>query len=601
MTRKLSLSALAITLVLLVSVVTLCVRISCGRVNALVQEELASICRLSAARLDSAAFTDEEEESLGTIRSISASTQTEIHLFDIEGNDIFSTRKQDDPLTEIELAQTIRDGSAVFRREHTSFHRTFLYAAMQLDSGEIVRVSRAAETVSSVFGLRVFGLYGGAVLISLFIYTLVRLYCMRARRIVSSMVSVLEDFTDGDFDSRIPQNVAVTAGDVAHFNAVLGRLQDRVFRQSTRNHALNAVMNSMETGMLAVDKDLHILIITPVAKRLLGVTGSPDNVPISQAIHDVNLEEIFHEAMQQEGVYVNSVAARTAVGRGKRPLKLYVSSMRGGDGDTEGAVALIEDVTELRRLEQVRNDFVANVSHELKTPLTSIKGFVETLQAGAINNPEMAERFLNIINLETDRLTRLINDILSISKLESGDKDLPKERVDLKRFAADTCDMLRLHASLKDVTITFNATDESCFVLGNPDRVRQMLINLIENAIKYNKDGGRVNVSVQAAGDNVNFTCADTGIGIPEEHLPRLFERFYRVDKGRSRSMGGTGLGLAIVKHIVNSLGGMIEVQSKFGEGTEFLVTLPRVPAETAEETSVRDDPFSGQEQSGEE
>ena len=596
MTRRLSLSALVISLVLLLTIVTVCTRVACGRVNEQGQEELARICRLSAARLDSAAFPDDEEDPLTYMRRIAQATGCELRLFDIEGNDIVSTRKTADPITEIELAQTIKNGSAVFLRNHTSFDLPWIYASFHLENSDVLRVSRQAETVSSVFGARLIAFYLGAILLSLFIFSAVRYYCTRARRIVVSMINVLEDFTDGNFDSRIPQNIAVSAGDTAHFNAVLGRLQDRVFRQSTRNHALNAVMNSMETGMLAVDKDLRILIITPVAKHLLGVTGSPDNVPISQAIHDVNLEEIFHEAMQQEGVYTNSVAARTAVGRGKRPLRLYVSPMR-REGNLEGAVAIIEDVTELRRLEQVRNDFVANVSHELKTPLTSIKGFVETLQAGAINKPEMAERFLNIINLETDRLTRLINDILSISKLESGDQDLPKERVDFKRFAADTCDMLRLHASRKDVTITFNATDEDCFVLGNPDRVRQMLINLIENAIKYNKDGGRVNVSVQAAGDNVNFTCADTGIGIPEEHIPRLFERFYRVDKGRSRSMGGTGLGLAIVKHIVNSLGGMIEVQSKFGEGTEFLVTLPRVSAQTTEETSVRDDPFSGGEE----
>lgn len=589
MIRRLSLSAFAITLVFLLAMGGLCANSALVRANNALEDEVQSICRLSAQWLDSAAFTSEETRSL--LADSAFDTGTVFHVFDQDGSSLYASRMQSDPLSADELSGVLENGSAVFKRRHGTYQIPWVYACICLDNGNVLRVSRSAETVSSLWGAAVY-LY---VLLSLLISFLVSsavLYCyQRIRLPMRHMTRVLEDFTEGNYDSRIPQDVAVSAEDTAHFNEVIGRLQDRVFRQSTRNNALSAVMNSMQTGMLAVDNEMRILIITPTAKRLLGVTGSPENQPISQASHDVDLVPMFQEAMAQDGVYTNSVAARTGVGRGKRPLRLYVSPMH-QDGRVEGAVAMIEDVTELRRLEQVRNDFAANVSHELKTPLTSIKGFVETLQAGAINNPEMAQRFLKVINLETDRLTRLINDILSISKLESGEENLPKERIDLTRTAADVCEMLRLHASQKDVTINMSAGNEPCYVLGNPDRVRQMLINLVENAIKYNKDGGRVDVSVHSCGESVNFICADTGIGIQEESIPRLFERFYRVDKGRSRKMGGTGLGLAIVKHIVNSLGGMIEVHSKYGEGTEFLVTLPRVEADTQEETSVSDDPF---------
>jgi two-component system phosphate regulon sensor histidine kinase PhoR len=254
-----------------------------------------------------------------------------------------------------------------------------------------------------------------------------------------------------------------------------------------------------------------------------------------------------------------------------------------------GALAIVEDITELRRLEQVRTDFAANVSHELKTPLTSSRGFVETLQAGAIDNPEMAHKFLNIIMMETERLTRLINDILSISKLESGDDEVAIERIRLDKKAQDVCDMLSIHAQEKQVTVNCATGNSPVYIMGNPDRVEQLLINLTENAIKYNEPGGSVTVQVFANDKEANVTISDTGIGIAEENLPRLFERFYRVDKGRSRQMGGTGLGLAIVKHIVRSMDGEIEVHSKLGEGTEFLVTLPLAPKENSEQDPIFD------------
>jgi two-component system phosphate regulon sensor histidine kinase PhoR len=263
------------------------------------------------------------------------------------------------------------------------------------------------------------------------------------------------------------------------------------------------------------------------------------------------------------------------------------------DGLKVGALALVEDVTELRQLEEVRNDFVANVSHELKTPLTSIRGFVETLQAGAIENPEMAHKFMNIIMLESERLTRLINDILVITRMESGNDAVHNSRIRLDQMAYDVADMLRIYAKEKQVTVRSQEPNEPVYVLGNADRVKQMLINLIENGIKYNKPGGSVSVKVFPSGESVQLLISDTGIGIGEEHMPRLFERFYRVDKGRSRNMGGTGLGLAIVKHILKGMNGMIEVYSKPAEGTEFLVTLPKYTGDWEDENieeNIKDD-----------
>ena len=251
------------------------------------------------------------------------------------------------------------------------------------------------------------------------------------------------------------------------------------------------------------------------------------------------------------------------------------------EGKCTGALVVVEDITEIRNLEQVRTDFAANVSHEMKTPLTSIKGFIETLQAGAIDNPETARRFLGIMELEADRLNRLINDILSITKLESGNDSVEIKRLNLMdviKYVALT--LLKPQAESKEVTVTVHNPETPVWVMGNRDRVQQLILNIVENGIKYNKTGGKVDITVIEDTDSYHLIIADTGIGIKEEHLSRLFERFYRVDKGRSREMGGTGLGLAICKHIVNTMNGYIEVNSKYGEGTEFLVTLPKAPEE---------------------
>ena len=399
----------------------------------------------------------------------------------------------------------------------------------------------------------------------------------RRSRAIERIMDVLDSYADGRFDVRLTKNDGFSKEAAQEYNAVLSRIDERLFDQRSRNQALSVVMNQMQNGIIAVDDKLRVILVTPVAKQLLGITGSAQGMHINDASQDVRLDQVLSDAMRQVGVYTNEVAARTAIGRGHRPLRLYVSPMR-KDGKVVGALAMVEDITELRRLEQVRTDFAANVSHELKTPLTSIRGFVETLLDGAIEKPEMARKFLNIIMLESERLTRLINDILSISKLESGMDEAPKERIRFDKAAYEVTEMLEIHAAEKNVTLSCHMNSDPVYVIGNKDHVEQLLINLIENGIKYNKPGGSVTVQVFKNSTEANLTVADTGIGIAEEHLPRMFERFYRVDKGRSRSMGGTGLGLAIVKHIVRTMHGEIEVHSKLGEGTEFLVTLPLAP-----------------------
>ncbi len=578
---------LIVTLISL-AVLALLFTYNCSRLaeetNDALRRDLSIVCQATGtfSRMDTM------EDRVHTLEALKVSDVTLKALFDSDGKAIYASLDGYEALPAEDMAVAAVDKAVVC--QHTNPEGRFCaYAIYQYEDGEFLVYGKPEMNLGGVLSSRPSMILLAAIFgLSMVLFVAVLINVMERERHVKQVMAALDRFSDGNFDARVagfPGNDT----QVAEYNAIIARIQDRVFKQKNRNHVLSQVMSQMQNGIIAVDEGMNVIFITSVAKKLLGIVGNPEYKNVNEVSKDVKLDEVFTEAMRQGGVYTNEVAARTAVGRGHRPLRLYVSPMR-QDDRVVGALAIVEDITELRRLEQVRTDFAANVSHELKTPLTSIRGFVETLQAGAIDHPEMAHKFLNIIMMETERLTRLINDILSISKLESGNDEVATERIRLDKKACDVCDMLSIHAQEKEVTLNYRLNSEPVFIIGNPDRVEQLLINLTENAIKYNKPGGSVTVQVFKSDSEANITISDTGIGIAEENLPRLFERFYRVDKGRSRQMGGTGLGLAIVKHIVRSMNGEIEVHSKLGEGTEFLITLPLAPKENPEKETIFDD-----------
>ena len=509
-------------------------------------------------------------------------------VVDADGQLLFNSRViNDDAQNARDMDLARANGTGTDTIEYGAVRATFV--SVLSERGWIVRAWEKTPTYAQVLEGHFGRLAFIAIVLIALCYLLTDLSVKESDQLVRGMEGLFEAFAEGRFDARV-ELYGHLAPRVEKINANAERINEQLTRQSSRNQALSVVMNQMQNGLLAVNSDYEVILMTSVAKARLGVHEPCEGKKIGEISKDVNLEPLFSEAMSQDGVYTGEIAVREGTtGRARTPLRLYISTMK-RDGQIVGAVAMIEDITELRKLEQMRTDFTANVSHELKTPLTSIRGFVETLQAGAINNPEMAQKFLNIIMMEANRLTRLVNDILSISKLESGDTEVSLGRLRLDKMADDVCEMLKIHAKEKQVDLSINENGEPIYVWGNNDRVEQLLINLIENAIKYNQPGGTVRVSVYGTEKNAYLLVSDTGIGIAEEHIPRLFERFYRVDKGRSRSMGGTGLGLAIVKHIVVSMGGTIEVHSKLGEGTEFSVTLPRYTSAPAEEDAETDD-----------
>ena len=530
-------------------------------------------------------YTSDSNATMERLRDVASSEGIRIQLIQSDGTVVADTRTLSGTITldiadNPEIGETFSADSAYrLRREGST---DMMYVATAYSDTLVLRVVKSMSSVYKAVDSRIRMLCMWLAISPVLALALIVFMSRMLGNTAKQLHDGFKQLENGDFSARLTSQYADPDGLISGFNEMADQIERKWKSVRRRNHAMNMVTNTMQNGILAVDSDLHIVLINPAAKQMLGIVGSAEGMSISEASHDVRLNPVFTEAMAQEGVYTRDVVARTAVGRARRPLRLYVTALR-DDGNTVGALALVEDVTELKRLEQVRTDFAANVSHELKTPLTSIKGFVETLQAGAINKPEMAQKFLNIIMLEADRLTRLINDILSISKLESGNDKVEMQALQLNTMASEICDLLRMHAEQKHITVNCAENAPQTLIWGNPDRVKQMLINLIDNAIKYTLDGGSVTVAVYKDDTTAYFSCSDTGIGIAEENIPRLFERFYRVDKGRSRSMGGTGLGLAIVKHIVLSMNGHIEVHSKLGEGTEFLISIPLYSGQTVQ------------------
>jgi two-component system phosphate regulon sensor histidine kinase PhoR len=240
-----------------------------------------------------------------------------------------------------------------------------------------------------------------------------------------------------------------------------------------------------------------------------------------------------------------------------------------------GSAAVFHDITELRHLEKVRKDFVANVSHELRTPITAIRGYAETLQGGALNDPVMAPKMVEIIHRQSERLSELVEDLLELSRLESREVRLTLTEVPLAEAAARAADTVRPKAEGKSQRVSLHVPAE-LRALGDPRAVEQVLLNLLDNAVKYTPAGGRVDVYGACEEDRCVVRVKDTGLGIEPRHLSRIFERFYRVDKGRSRDMGGTGLGLSIVKHLLQAMEGEVKVESQPNEGSTFTIFLPR-------------------------
>ena len=470
-------------------------------------------------------------------------------------------------------------------RHSTTIAAPLLYVAVPVRvDGRLVGALRLALPVSAVTAsyatLHQVMLAGGAVtlLVALGIGVFV---AGRVTRPVVEMQSIARQMSEGSFLVRAPTGSTDEIGMLGRsLNVMAGRLREKIGDLGQEQAKVTAILDAMVEGVVAVDGQEHVLLMNEQARAMFALgSARGEGKPFLEVIRNADLHEIFRavhaggEAALQREIELTSPPRILGV----NAVRLAASGDRSAAGP--GVVLVLHDVTALRQLERVRTEFVANVSHELRTPLTAIQGYLETLLSGALEERENARRFLEIALRHSERLGRLLNDLTDLSNIELGKVALRREPVRVDEVVASVVGIIAPRAARAKVDVTSHVPPDLPQVPADRDRLAQILINLVDNAVKYTPEGGSVTVTARRVAEStIETAVTDTGIGIPPADLPRITERFYRVDRARSRELGGTGLGLAIVKHLVMAHGGQLGIESEQERGTSVRFTLPIEP-----------------------
>lgn len=473
-----------------------------------------------------------------------------------------------------EFQQALQNNLGFSIRYSETLGTNYLYYAKKINYNSTNLVLRISSPLLDLRNLKtdILNLSMGGIILGLIVSIVVAtLFSNIFSTAIKQLTLAVEDVSKGNYDKKIDINSNDEIGKLADaFNLMARELKYTVLQLKDRNIKLESILNSINSGLIAIDADYNIMLLNHLSYKFLG-------------INDGNLiNRNFYEVVQNKSVLnllnkstVNNEYAVEEINHNNlKILRISANPIINTDSKGIGTVLLIEDITQIKKLEQIRSEFVSNVTHELKTPLTSIKGFVDTLKNGAIEDFDIAKHFLDIIDIEAERLYKLIQEILTLSEIETRDKDINMAEIQIDILINSVKKILQPLADKKGIKLEFVVESGMINLFCNKDRIIQLLINLIENSIKYTEQGC-VKAEFKNNSNILVITIEDTGIGIPEQSIPRIFERFYRVDKGRSRKAGGTGLGLSIVKHIVILYNGKIEVQSKLGEGSIFKVNLP--------------------------
>ncbi|MDI9449576.1 MAG: cell wall metabolism sensor histidine kinase WalK [Firmicutes bacterium] len=508
------------------------------------------------------------------VRLLSERATRRISVIDFDGNilaDSYYPAQLLDNVSEYpEFQKAYRDGIGTARRKSEDSQQEELYVAVRMSNG-IVRMATTAEEITAPLSFLSNAAVALTAVMGLTAFAITYYINRNITEPLAEMLEVTKHLQVGQFSRRVLVRSTDEIGQLSRaFNELSQTLEEMFQTIHDRENKLNAILTSMEDGVLAVDTNYKVILANRrMAEMINENVSSLMGKDLAEAIQSYHLVEVVSDTLQTSKAIDTEVRLDPS---SQRVLAVTSSPLEDEAGRTIGVVIVLRDVTELRRLESMRREFVANVSHELRTPLTSIKGFVETILNGKINDAALVERFLTIVNGETDRMVSLINDLLDLTQIESRRKRLVFEEVNIKEIFDDTITILSSKAEEREIVVE-NQLDD-LIVLGDPKLLRQVSINLVDNAIKYNKNGGRVWIDAVVNEGIAQISVKDTGFGIPSEHLERIFERFYRVDKGRSRQMGGTGLGLSIVKHIVERHKGRIWVENEYEQGTKITFTL---------------------------
>lgn len=484
-----------------------------------------------------------------------------------EGEVIFDNEitKLDNHNNRQEIIDAFKNGSGSSVRYSESLSTSMVYVATKIDDNTVIRSSVPVNSI------RVFtsGTLKYYIAIILLVFVLSLFLAVKLVKIIVYPINELQKVTskieNGDLNKRaIIYNYDEIGFLAQTFNNIADQLEIRIIDSLDKKNKLEAILESMESGVIAIDNNENIILINSYSQKLFDLKEDNIGKKISDCIIDYDLINFIREIPE---IGTKEVKLFHPI---ERELRVKKSPIINYLNNSIGIVITVQDITDIKRLENMRSEFVANVSHELKTPLTSIKGFSETLRY--VDDSETKNKFLDIIDKESERLTNLINDILILSNIENIHK-MESEYFNPGDVIENVLDMVKSQAYKKSIIIKYN----DCFnseILGSKDKFHQLAVNLIENAIKYSNENGIVKIDLTLEEQYFVFKVKDNGIGIPKNDIPRIFERFYRVDK--SRSTRGTGLGLAIVKHIVKLFNGEISVKSKVGIGSTFTVKIKK-------------------------
>lgn len=475
---------------------------------------------------------------------------------------------------EVRAAFATGEGQSV--RHSITINRDLLYYAVRLSgtggSPAVLRFALPLQTVKDV----VWAFRRRLALASLLILLVTGTVSLLISRSFSRRVDRLRMFSrrvaEGDFHpldaNRSGDNLEALA---VSLNETASRLDGTIRTLTEERNLSAAILGSMVEGVGVVNASEHLLFANQGFAEILELDAPPKSgSALLEIVRQTELIEAVRQVLKGEPRVQTEIVTGTVR---QRFFAVTVASVRAAE--TSGAVIVLHDITDLRKLERVRRDFVANVSHEFKTPLTAIQGFAETLLAGALDDPQNRIRFLEIILDHSRRLTRLTDDLLELSKMDADRLDLEIRRLNVSQFVHGCVETTQRPAAEKDLRISVNLQQPLPDIAADRRRLAEVLQNLLDNAIQYTSPGGQVMVSASGNGNEVTFTVSDTGIGIPQADQSRIFERFYRVDAARSREVGGTGLGLSIAKHLVEAHGGRIWVESDVGQGSQFHFTVP--------------------------
>ena len=517
------------------------------------------------------------KESAGICREISQVSDTRLTIMDrngsVLGDSASNPESMDNHGSRPEVVDAIEQGLGKSIRFSKTLRKQMFYLALPIaEGGSVVGVVRAAvaeDEVSKQLNRIYVALAVGALIAALVAVVVGGLLARTVIAPLRALGAAAENLGKGQLDARVPVRPDDQFGVLAQtFNTMADSLQAGIRDLAAERDEREVILASMKEGVVAVDNVGRLILVNEALRGMLGLAHQ--NVTDKMFIEVIRSAPLANFVKEAQASPTPLETEMTVHGPEKLVLSLHARPLLGG-----GTLIVARDVTRLRRLEEVRNVFVANVSHELKTPITLIKGCVETLLDGALQDPEKAPQFLATVEQHANRMNAIVDDLLQLSALEAGEEHGERSLTDLAAVAERVASGYLHSASQKGISIAVNSIGPSINVTGNELLLEQAISNLIDNAVKYTGEGGRIVLEVRQDGDRAALSVKDDGQGIEKRHLEHIFERFYRADKARSRRIGGTGLGLSIVKHIVAMHGGSVSVESQPGRGSTFTITLP--------------------------